>query len=71
MYDFSGNTKKYISQSTGNKKNFYFCSPDKARVAELVDALVSKTSEVTLVPVRSRPRVQKLLLLSEEAFFCF
>ena len=30
-----------------------------AQVAELVDALVSKTNEVTLVPVRSRPRVLK------------
>ncbi len=29
-----------------------------ARMAELVDALVSKTSEVTLVPVRPRLRVQ-------------
>ncbi len=28
-------------------------------MAELVDALVSKTSEVTLVPVRSRLRVLK------------
>ena len=28
-----------------------------ARMAELVDALVSKTSEVTLVPVRPRLRV--------------
>ena len=28
-------------------------------VAELVDAPVSKTGEVTLVPVRSRPVVQK------------
>jgi hypothetical protein len=28
-----------------------------ARMAELVDALVSKTNEVTLVPVRSRLRV--------------
>ena len=32
-----------------------------ARMAELVDALVSKTSEVTLVPVRSRLRVQRKL----------
>jgi hypothetical protein len=32
-----------------------------ARVAELVDALVSKTNEVTLVPVRFRPRVQNQL----------
>ncbi len=30
-----------------------------ARMAELVDALVSKTSEVTLVPVRPRLRVQR------------
>ena len=30
-----------------------------AQVAEVVDALVSKTNEVTLVPVRSRPRVLK------------
>ncbi len=29
-----------------------------ARMAELVDALVSNTSEVTLVPVRPRLRVQ-------------
>ncbi len=28
-----------------------------ARMAELVDALVSNTSELTLVPVRSRLRV--------------
>ncbi len=30
-----------------------------AQVAELVDALVSNTNEVKLVPVRSRPWVQK------------
>jgi hypothetical protein len=29
-------------------------------MAELVDALVSKTNEVTLVPVRSRLRVRSL-----------
>ncbi len=29
-----------------------------ARVAELVDALVSNTSDSNIVPVRSRPRVQ-------------
>ena len=33
------------------------CLKSIAQVAELVDALVSKTNEVTLVPVRSRPRV--------------
>jgi hypothetical protein len=30
-----------------------------ARVAELVDALVSNTNDSNIVPVRSRPRVQK------------
>ena len=34
-----------------------------ALMAELVDALVSKTNEVTLVPVRFRLRVLKLFLL--------
>ncbi len=32
---------------------------EHARMAELVDALVSKTNEVTLVPVRSRLRVPR------------
>ena len=44
------------------KKNislhFQFLIPN-AQVAELVDALVSNTNEVTLVPVRPRPWVQK------------
>ena len=41
-------------------KKYYLCiSKTHARVAELVDASVSKTDEVTLVPVRFRPRVQK------------
>jgi hypothetical protein len=41
-------------------KSITFAIPiSDARVAELVDALVSNTSEVTLVPVRPRPRVQK------------
>lgn len=31
-----------------------------AEVAELVDALVSKTNKFTLVPVRFRPSVPKL-----------
>ena len=31
----------------------------QAEVAESVDASVSKTDEVTLVPVRSRPSVRK------------
>jgi dCMP deaminase len=37
-------------------------------MAELVDALVSNTSELTLVPVRPRLRVQKAL---ERGLFCF
>ena len=48
-----------------NVRNFAIANEAKdspqtnAQVAELVDALVSKTNEVTLVPVRSRPRVQE------------
>ena len=42
-----------------------------AQVAELVDALVSKTNEVTLVPVRSRPRVQKKSCEISQDFFYF
>ena len=44
----------------GIRKNHVFLHAQKstdAQVAELVDASVSKTDEVTLVPVRSRPRV--------------
>ena len=51
----------------------YFCSSKKhqAQVAELVDASVSKTDEVTLVPVRSRPRVQqKLFIISQNKASC-
>jgi hypothetical protein len=49
-------------QSLSIKKHFFIfatlnCSFDIARMAELVDALVSNTSEVKLVPVRSRLRV--------------
>ena len=48
-----------------------FIATVNAQVAELVDALVSKTSEVTLVPVRSRPWVhfKMLSLILREAFF--
>jgi hypothetical protein len=52
----------------GNLLNLFFClllhsqqEKINARMAELVDALVSNTNEVTLVPVRLRLRVQKLL----------
>ena len=40
-----------------------------AMVAELVDAPVSKTGEVTLVPVRSRPVVQQKRLLRKGRLF--
>ena len=43
-------------------KKCYLCRPVQqfqARVAELVDASVSKTDERKFVPVRFRPRVQK------------
>ena len=36
-----------------------YLTPKHAEVAESVDASVSKTDEVTLVPVRSRPSVQR------------
>ncbi len=46
-----------------------------ARMAELVDALVSKTNEVTLVPVRSRLRVREFypdqLIFNWLGFFVF
>lgn len=45
-----------------------------ARVAELVDASVSKTDEVTLVPVRSRPRVRETSvnhLIGRGFIFCW
>ena len=56
---------------------FHWCMPKKtlhllslkfARVAELVDALDSKSSDSNIVPVRPRPRVQKHLQ-NEGAFF--
>ena len=43
------------------KKNTFAIA--KARVAELVDASVSKTDEVTLVPLRPRPRVHRKELI--------
>jgi carboxyl-terminal processing protease len=50
-------------------KSITFAVPiSDARVAELVDALVSNTSEVTLVPVRPRPRVQKNCSWNHEQF---
>ena len=52
------------------KKNCIF-APAFAQVAELVDASVSKTDEVTLVPVRSRPRVQKRGKLKSFPLFLF
>ena len=53
------------------KTNAYFCSPffeKLARVAELVDALDSKSSDSNIVPVRPRPRVPQALSF-EGAFF--
>ena len=44
---------------------------NQAEVAESVDASVSKTDEVTLVPVRSRPSVRKKPLKNFEGLlFC-
>ncbi len=50
-----------------NENNFYFCSPKLALVAELVDALDSKSS-VFDVWVRFPPKVQSL---TEMWGFCF
>ena len=54
---FSGRIKIFAEL----KQIFIFALPKVllfARVAELVDALVSNTSGSNTVPVRSRPRVQ-------------
>ena len=54
------------------KTNAYFCSPffeKHARVAELVDALDSKSSDSNIVPVRPRPRVLRSLARCSGAFF--
>jgi hypothetical protein len=52
-------------------KNIGLCLHIDARVAELVDALVSNTSDSNIVPVRSRPRVHIKFRLSalQGAFF--
>ena len=42
-----------------------------ARVAELVDALDSKSSDSNIVPVRHRPRVLKTLSTIEGVFLYF
>ena len=57
---FENKTAFFSQAACGNEKNPYFCSRvsrNDAEVAESVDASVSKTDEVTLVPVRSRPSV--------------
>ena len=51
-----------------NKKNITFAVLN-ARVAELVDASVSKTDGVVPVPVRSRLRVQKWEVSFKGPFF--
>lgn len=54
-------SQKYIFVM-GETKNIYFRTPipnEIAQMAESVDALVSNTNEVTLVPVRLRLWVQK------------
>lgn len=53
--------KKITGNGHGMNIFLYFCRCI-AQMAELVDAPVSKTGEVTLVPVRSRLRVQNKVL---------
>ena len=57
----------------GFEKSCIFAASKKAdaQVAELVDASVSKTDEVTLVPVRSRPRVHEKIPDESQGFFVF
>jgi putative endonuclease len=43
----------------------------KAQVAELVDALVSKTSSFQGVPVRSRPWVQEAVIIDSLYFYIY
>ncbi len=70
------NYKKYILEFVGNHFCIHICIPIQngmdgvlAQMAELVDALVSNTNEVTLVPVRLRLWVQRLAVM--QAFFVF
>ncbi len=75
--------RNFSIPSCGNKKNCIFAaafdakkpymvsSSNHAEVAESVDASVSKTDEVTLVPVRSRPSVLRKTAPSFEAVFLF
>src|SRR5690606_20137096 len=51
-----------VKDVTDTFSDGFFCLLTNALVAELVDALVSNTNEVTLVPVRLRPKVQQTLL---------
>ena len=48
-----------VKDVTDTFSDGFFCLLTNALVAELVDALVSNTNEVTLVPVRLRPKVQQ------------
>ena len=53
-------TKKAVFlQRVSQRKPVLVSTQNHAEVAESVDASVSKTDEVTLVPVRSRPSVLK------------
>ena len=68
------NCKKYSLEFVGNHFCSHICNPIQngmdqcnAQMAELVDALVSNTNEVTLVPVRLRLWVQRLAVM--QAFF--
>ncbi len=57
---FAGRQARWNTTLFGKGRIFIFKLPNSfnALVAELVDALVSNTNEVTLVPVRLRPKVQ-------------
>jgi hypothetical protein len=58
-----------LNKLHGKRENVYLCSPvPNARMAELVDALVSKTNGVIPVPVRSRLRVLKEVIRNHLLF---
>ena len=64
------NEKIRIFAAAFDAMNLFMVSlSNHAEVAESVDASVSKTDEVTLVPVRSRPSVPRKTAPSFEAVF--
>gem|GEM_PF-592342 len=67
-----GTETKQEEKSSNVLKTMVKLPCHQAQVAELVDALVSNTNEVTLVPVRLRPWVHKTPSdANQKGFFYF